>query len=422
MNIDKQRLILFFENSFFIIAFISCWFLNEMGDSYGRIVIVLSILSSILLIVRSENIQFLLHFFAISYWIVLYFYFFYQVPYHIYDEYQNSELTIKAVILQSVFLRLIYDSRLNYIAFNGLPNYKKSNLVFSICILILTLFAVVSLKDGGSILGVGYTGASNQGSVFLEYAIIPLIIGAAQIKTKRQDRIIIIFILIFMLLPVLTGKRMTFLYFGIAFFGLYFQSKLKTYQLFFGCIIAYFLVQLAGEYRDEFNIVNFQRSLLGMSELGVMQNNQGGVTIASTTYLGLQDQGILNNEFSARSIFGHLVGVVLPSDLLPEETFFNTYSMQFANIPGNGGYTAVYLYILFGWIGFVFATLIFKKLLIPTQYGFARPLLSALLISTFPRWFGYNIYPVLKLLFWAFVMIIIFEFLKWLTNRRFARE
>ncbi|MGR6872812.1 hypothetical protein ACU6U9_11005 [Pseudomonas sp. HK3] len=420
MNIylTKSDLALKLENSFFFIVFICCWVLNEFGESYGRITIVFSILSSLLLLIRSKNLQFLFQFFAMSYWIVLYFYFFYGVSYHIYDEYQDTDLTIKVVILQSIFIRLIYSTRLNYISFKWIEMDQRSSIVFYLCCLILACFAILSFKSGGTILGVGYIGSSNQGSILFEYAIIPLLIASAHSKTRAQALIVLAFIFAFMLLPLLVGKRLPFLYFALAMFGIYFQNRFKSITLFFGGLLVYMLVQLAGEYRDEFNIDNYQQALLGVSEEGIMENNQGGVTVASTTYIGLSDEGVLDGDFALKSIYGHIIGVVLPSSRLPEETFFNTYSMKFAHIPGNGGYTAVYLYVLFGWVGVILGGLLLRRLASSNQYGPVSSLIMILIMTTFPRWFGYNLYPVIKLIFWALVLLFVCEVVRALTSRR----
>lgn len=415
MNIKNKTVFSSITDSFFILIAIMLLSYNYFsGYDIGTFVIALAIISNIQLLYRSQNALLIINLFLLTYWFALVPFFIYGIHYHIYDTYQTFELTTQVVLMQMIFQRLITTEKTcTRISINNICINKSAN-IFLASILVAFSFNLFTVLSSRTILSVGYENSFNEGTILLEYVVIPLLVACVHCRLKSKLEISLLFIAIVfsMLLPLLYGKRLPFILCGMIFYLFFLESKLSKEKLIGLVLLALISVQILGVIRDSEYSFTINYLLFGLKENGQYSNNQGGVTAASVAYLGLVKDGVFDSSFRLTSFVSQFVTAFVPSSMAPDETFVNIEAMKHTPIPGNGGFTTTYAYLFLGPLGVVLFSFFFRKMLSIRVNSTLIMLIPLITITLFPRWMVYSIFPYVKVLIWASIFYILLKAVK----------
>jgi hypothetical protein len=228
--------------------------------------------------------------------------------------------------------------------------------------------------------------------------------------TTSKKYLVLLFGLIFMIEPLLFGRRLPFIMVALTIFNLHFSGKYKFRYIFLGVLIAFVSLRYFGDTRNPISgEVGLIASLLSLSADGIMQNNQGGVVVCAVTYVGLVENGLFDIWFSIKSLLGMFTGIVIPSSWNIQEAYINFEALKYASIPGNGGLPGVYFYV---WGGFPFVligSLILNAIIRNKNKTRLISIYVLFLLSTFPRWYAYNMMILVKMGFWLLLLIILVD-------------
>jgi hypothetical protein len=356
---------------------------------------------------RSNDILLIFLFFGILYWIYLAAYYFLDVPYHIYIEYQTPYLTNMVVYLQFLFQRIILIGmdKNSFNRSNEIIKIRKNSVIFYSLILILIMMAIGGVYGKQTIINQAYS-IDTDTSIWFEYCVPVIIVAFMYANTQSKRFLVLLFGLIFMIEPLLFGRRLPFIMVSLTIFNLYFSGKYKLKFIFLGALGAFVLLRYFGNTRNPVSgDVGFIPSLLSLSADGIMQNNQGGVVLCTVTYLGLIKEGIFDIWFSIKSFIGIFTSVFLPSSLNIEEAYVNFEALKHASIPGNGGFPSIYLYLWGGYIGVIVGALLFNYIIRNPKRSRIVALYGLFILSTFPRWYSYNMMIIIKVGFWFMLLV-----------------
>lgn len=358
---------------------------------------------------RHDNGLYLLLFFAISYIVFLLISELLNIPYHLYQEYQTESLITKVLCMQSISLRLML---------LGLPKknmelrppyfpQKNNSLVFWGLIFGLGLMIPLAVIGKSTLItSAGGYGAESESSIFFEYCLPFFICAWIYANTSSKKKILFMMMVVFLILPLLFGRRLPFIMVGLLLFHLFFIRHF-TYKsltpLLFGVFV---LLSILAVLRVGSG-VDVGGSVINVSEHGVMANNQGGVLVSAVSYIGLIDEGFFDLEFRLKSFLGFLTSPFLPSSQALPETFVNFSAMEFTPIPGNGGLPGVYLYIWGGALGVLIGSLLLNYFFRNVGKHRYISIFVLFMLVTFPRWYAYNMIILIKMGFWLMFLLVL---------------
>ena len=403
--VSKKSIVDFFFILFFLVSYL---FLNLNSLGVGQFILIAAIVSNIEFFFRFKKIDFLFIFlfFGFFYWIYLIPYYFFNLPYHYLLTYQTLNYTTTVILLQSVFLRLIFFnlSSKNLKPFSDYIIYRKHDIVYLLFFCFLILIIPVILITTPITLDSNYS-IETKSSILTEYSIIFLLILGLYSDSKRKKIMTLLISGVFLFIPLLFGKRLAFLMIGLLIYNLFFSGKYKIKTLIIMLFSGFILLRLFALVR--IGISNFDPLflILGITSENIMSNNHGGVIVCSVTYFGLLKEGIFDLIFRIKSLLGILFGVFLPSSFTFEEAFINLYTLKYVAIPGNGGLVSIYFFVWGGLIGVFIGGWIFNRLIRNQNNSRLVFVYLIFMFSTFPRWYSYNILILVKMGFWLILFL-----------------
>ncbi len=377
----------------------------------GQILISITLLANIQQLIKFKKHDALsvFLFFSLLYWVYLMAYYFLGIQYHLYTEYQTPYLTNLVVYLQFLFQRFIFIgvSSKDYNSPNKLLKIKSNLFIFYSLIFVLTMMAIAGIYGKKTIIDQPYS-INTDSSIWFEYCIPVLIVSYLYANSKFKRCLVLFFGVIFMIEPLLFGRRLPFIMVALTIFNLHFSGKYKLRYIFVFVIISFVLLRYFGDTRNPISgDVGLFTSLLSLSADGVMQNNQGGVVVCSATYLGLIEDGLFDIWFSIKSFIGLFTGVVIPSSLNIKEAYVNFEALKYASIPGNGGLSGVYLYI-WGRVPLVIIGSLFLNYFVRNKSkSKINTIYLLFILSIFPRWYAYNMLILIKMGFWLILLVVL---------------
>lgn len=383
----------------------------------GKYIFCLSIASNIQLLYKYRKIGIFVVFLLFSFLHIIYIvaYYYFDIPYHYITELQTLKNTNTVFLIQFVLLRLIFVG-INPNTFS-VPRLKpKNNFIFFWAIIILLLILIPVSNSGLNALSTtsGNYSIEVKSSIWFEYSVIFVIIASMFADSKLKKRTLLFFAIIYMLMPLLYGKRLAFLMMMLTIYNLYFHDKIKTKYIIQFFLFGFVTLRVFAYVRTYgINDVNLYKLLLSVTDEGVLSNGPGGVLVASVTYYDLIERGVFDLWFSLKSFLGMFSAIFLTAGNNLPETYINLEALKHENIPGNGGFPGVYLYLwgrYFGvFIGGLFLNLLLKK----SQKNFYYAIYVIFLLSTFPRWYTYNMHILVKMGAW----LIMLAFLSIITTK-----
>jgi len=395
----------------FIILFFFVYYL-DFGDPAvkGKILIVLAIISNLSLCIRHRESDgfFLLLIFALTYWIYIVFYYFYNIPYHVYPDYQTKQLTNHVVLLQSVALRIMFfniDPKCG-VLLRGVLLGKNNLVIYIGCVIALLLMVPLSLHGKQIAVG-GLYGIETQSSIWFEYCIPFLICAWRYSKSREQRMLVYILCLLFAFLPLLFSKRLPFLMLLLVLFHLFYSGRFSIKYIILVVVAMFSLMSFFAFVRVGEGGVSLLGAMVSVSEDGVMRNNQGGVMVCAASYLGLIQDGYFDFSFRIKSFLGLVLSPFVPASLNFQELYVNFSALEFTPIPGNGGFPGVYFYLWGGYFGVFIFSFFINRVFYNAKKNHYAAMYSIFLLATFPRWYSYNMLILVKMGFFYMLLMIL---------------
>lgn len=344
--------------------------------------------------------------FIFTYWFYLIFYFFWDIPYSTYVGYQNFEVSLKLLQLQTIIFVLLFNMislKIANYSFEKLIVRKRNDVIFLFSIIIMIMINFFGLR-GGNFFQVSY-GIENTGSTLLEYFLIFNFMAYLYSNTKSKDFIIITINIIYISNLLLYGFRLVAIEMVLVIFILYFENKFKTRWIisvsivgFFGMtIIGNLRVGIFGEWKEVFGIYN-----------GVLKVNQGDVFQTSAVHIGLIEDRLFSTMYRIKAFLGIFWNVFVFPKYQINETILNQNLL--GHKVGGGGSIASYMYFYLGYFGIIILP-VFVSRMVNAVFKTSKEILviyGYFLLVTFPRWYAYSPFIIIKMGFWLMFTYAVF--------------
>lgn len=403
-----------------VLSVVAFEFVDQSSSVVGKIVFLISLFSNIQLMWRFRRVDIFIIFlfFSVIHIIYVVAYYYLNIPYSYIIEYQTLYNTNNVMFFQFIFLRILFIG-INPLKFN-IPRSifvpKNNDFIFFSVITILLVLIPLSTNGLVPTALTGDYSIETQSSIWFEYCIIFLIIGSVYANSKFKKYLLIGIGIIFMLMPLLYGKRLATIMVGLVIFNLYFSGRFNMKKLLTILIAAFILLRVFANFRAG-NETSILQSILSIDDNGIMSNGPGGVLVCSVTYFELINQEIFDWNFSFKSFIGMFTSILIPASLNFQEAYINFEALKYATIPGNGGFPGVYLYLWGRYFGIFIGGLLLNFLIRKSQVSRVAALYVIFLLSTFPRWYTYNMSILIKMGFWLLLFIAISDtFAKYTNN------
>jgi len=401
----------------FILYLYSYFHLDQI--IYGKWLVVFGLLISSYLIIISRKFKPLCIFFVFAalYQVNLISYYFHGVDisggFDTFDfiQYYNETELIHFLFISSI---AFFIPKINHpIYIKDYISYRHSPLIFWTTFLFAAFLIIFGLRGGGIVESGGYGNIEVEtigGTSLFEYVIclIPILIVTS--KRTLIYKFAIAFIVIYFCFKGLSfGIRNQVLQLILMSLALYDNKALKYYKLILVGIIPLYIFLIYGAIRvnpfiifsnnftdiliEPFN--NFTRALLG---------NQNDIFYASVRMLGMVEQGIISEIERINVLVYNLLAIILPYSFLPPIANLASYKQNIYGSLG-GGLISMYWYVFMGYSGVIFIAYIIGKIF-KTFYKTTNIFLVLyvlMILSTYPRWFGYNQISFFKISFFGVI-------------------
>ncbi|MBE8607849.1 O-antigen polysaccharide polymerase Wzy [Vibrio sp. OPT10] len=409
MKIFYQDAIVFFV---LVVLFLIFYFGGGEGQSFGQFLLLFGILfqSNLMYRYRYNDVVFIFLFFSLLYPLYLTAYYFFDIPYHYLTEYQTYENTTFVFLCHFTFINVMFFSleaeESNHLRFK--IKKRENKLVFYTLLAFLIVMLPIAVVISPPSIGASYTGEV-QSSIWLEYCLVFIIIAGCYSSTLTQEKSLKLVSFIYMLLPLLYGRRLQFIMVSLATFILFYSGRIKTKYILMLAIFGFLSLRIFASVRMDVSM-SFVNSIMSIDEDGIMGNNQGGVVVSAVTYYELIKQDIFDFKFRLLSLVGTFTSIFLPYSLNIKEAYINFEALKHIPIPGNGGLPGVYLYLWGGIPGIILGAYLLNRLLKNVSNSRIIAIYVVFMMSTFPRWHSYNMFILVKMGFWLVLILTVIDF------------
>ena len=379
---------------------------NYINVISGSILLFITILYNLYFLKKFRNMQSLVVClsFALTYWLYMVFYYFLDISYCTYKQYQLLDYTNGTLRIVGIFFVLLF-SKIKPIETkieNYLP-HRKNRFLLVICVSVMIGILLYTASIGQSF---SYKAEGVNSSLYEYYLIFALLAYCftGNIFEKRC-LLVLNFIYVFSLLRL--GLRLVVLQILLMLFIQYFDKKIRTSKLFILIIIGFLFMSFWSMFRSGVSTDSFI-SIFGIKD-GTLITNQGDVFYTSSAQYAQLAEGIWSIYFRIVSLVSFIANIFIPPAYQFADGKLNeVLAKQFSLVPG-GGFGAMYVYVWLGWIGiYLFADFIANRInSIKDGHGFFV-VYGVFLIFTFFRWYAYNIAVIFKMGFW-FLLIYLFS-------------
>lgn len=370
----------------------------------------------------------LMYFFWLTYTLIFMPTYFFDFSFPIYIEgYEAKFLLDKAFIVHITFLTFVafFQKKIKHnVYFFSHTSGKERKLTFWMTWTVMIIFAFFSVS-GDSILNTGgYTlGKIQQLGGFLpgEYFLIFLPIGYLfSGENKFKQKLVLFAGVVFAVNGLLYGFRNYMLQCGLLIFIIFFDRKSLAYiKLIPLLILGYLFLHWFGKIRgniaawSNFNLAEDLTASGGTIGESIVNSlgNQFDILYASIRLYAFIEMGLLGVSERLTSFLTSHLAVFVPFRFLPDLANLAAYK-QNVYYSGGGGLISCYYYVYAGYLGvFIiayFITWIMNHLLITRSNLFI--LYGAMVLCTYPRWFGYNPITLIKLSFYVIPVYLLIRF------------
>jgi hypothetical protein len=279
----------------------------------------------------------------------------------------------------------------------------------------MVLIFQFGLSGNGIFSGAKYGSADfGSKSIMTEYYIIFLMIAYCYSGKTIVKWGLFVFSGMMVIKCLLYGSRVSAILIASTIFTLHFANKF-TFRKILLCVFGgLILMNFFGKARSG----SIGAANLGMSSLlrvepskeGIISSTQSNMFYGSVVLTSLKDKGIMTTRERLKSFVGFCCRLVVPTSLTFKEGNLTQYGSSISRW-GGGAHPASFFYVWFGWFGPVFLgvviALLFNALKIKSLNRYALfPIF--ILLTTFPRWYGYDPGVILKMS-WVGLVILIFQ-------------
>lgn len=362
---------------------------------------------------RSDKYVLPLLIFGSTYTLYLIPFFYFDLPYHYLVQTQTPELTIRALAYQFTFYYLFFSFRASSRTHEyNFPQLKFSKITFLALTAFLLLMLFINIGMSPPRLGVSYDG-SNNSTVWIEYSFIVLVLLCCSTLSQKYRYLVLFVLLLYLIYPLLYSRRLQMIMVLLLLYYRFYVSRLSIFSIYLGMIVVFFGLRIFESLR-----MGVTPSLLSLlittNSEGVTGSNQGGVMVSNTIYLYLIDTGIFDWSFRLKSFLGNLVTGLLPGRFNFSETYVNLRALENMPLPGNGGFTAVYLFLWMGEMGVIIVSIILGYLTFTKNSHWVLRAFPLAIFVTFPRLHSYNFLATTKV---VTILLIVYLCLNTVRSR-----
>ncbi len=304
----------------------------------------------------------------------------------------------------------------------------RTNLKGFLFVAFLFLFFIVFAIRGETILdtgGYGRQGDKTSLGGFGEYflLLIPLlyIYGGKRVLLRKVTFILMLLMGIKLLLY---GGRIGVLMMGLLVFMLYYNTKnrnISTLKLLLFSLPILYLFVLLGAIRANIFLV-LESSWSEIALLPFKTNfldtyiqffgNQNDIFYSSTILNQAAISGTIGMGTRLEMFFYNVLSLVVPYSFLPEKAAVIPYIQANIASTGGGALVSSYFYFFLSYPGVilsgVFISFIINNLQRTKNLLFV--LYAVIVLSTYPRWFGYNMISLFKISFYVIPVYLVVKF------------
>lgn len=338
-------------------------------------------------------------------------------------------LQIHALFLFCVDVVLLPVGKRLYI--NELVVQKENKLAFYFLVFLFLFFLIFALRGDTIIDTGGYGKGGDKTSLggFGEYflTLVPLMYIFAG-NNYIYKKITSILLLLMCAKLLLYGGRVGVLMIGLQCFIFYYDTKKRNISpvklLLFSLPVLYIFV-LLGSIRG--NILIALESSLGDILLMPFKTdflrtyidffgNQNDIFYSSTILNQAAFTGVIDVSTRFEMFFYNMLSLFVPYSLLPEKAMVIPYIQKNISNTGGGGLISSYFYFFISYPGVILGGVILAYFInkINKTKNIIFILYMIMVLSTYPRWFGYNMIGLFKL---SFYIVPVYLFTKLLFDK-----
>ena len=344
--------------------------------------------------------------FSSTYTLYLLPYFYFNLPYHYLVKTQTPELTIRALAYQYTFYYLFFAFRAsNRSVQYSFPRLKLSKNAFFALVSFLLIMLVINILISPPNIGIAYDGKNNS-TVWIEYSFIFLVLLCCTTLSEKYRYVVIFVLLLYLMYPFLYSRRLQMIMVILLIYYRYYGPKMRVMTIYIATIAVFIVLRVFESVR--MGVAPTLLSLLITTNAdGVTGSNQGGVMVSNTIYLYLIDIGVFDWSFRLKSLLGNLITGLVPGNFNFSETYVNLRALEHMPLPGNGGYTAVYLFLWTGVVGIICGSLFLGYLTFTKRPFWVLQSLPLAIFMTFPRLHSYNFLATIKVITGLLILYMI---------------
>lgn len=340
--------------------------------------------------------------------------FIFNIDIVVYDTFYKIDLYNKALLLNIIFVSsLMFFLKPTKPQFY-FPDYRSifppNRKIVVINLLIMTSILLFGFSGQNVLDNVEYgTESFGEKTIFTEYFIIFLSIAIFFCESKKIQYLILCVAMLMAFKSILYGSRISALLIFMTLYILIFANAFSLKKIILVTFLGLMLMNFVGMLRT--GVLNTEISaLLRTTPDSVMVSTQSNMFYGSVSFLGLIENGILDFDTRLKSLLGFITRLFLPTSWTMEEGSLAQFGQKFVPM-GGGAHPVTYFYVWFGYGGPVLLAYFlaktfnhFHKQLVKSKFFY---FFVVMLLSTVPRWFGYEPGIIVKF-WWVGSVILIF--------------
>lgn len=426
-----RTLITFLLSSIWIVLYLQHYL--GYNHTFGFITIVMLMISSGLLVVRSFVAKNSLFFVLFS------FIFLYTIPAklvffnNIYISAHHRVFSYDTLMLTSLIF-LLFTIVLN--AFIKIPkkcnilklDIVKNSFIFWVLVIISIILVVIGKSGNNILISGGYGQGQVNSSSINEYLLIFfLLIYIYHGNNKIKLYVLYTLISVYSIKNLLYGGRIEVAMLLLMFFTIRFQYKISFLKTFILFLIGVWIFSLFSTIRSNpqqlftnewYTILNpFTKNENTLDYVGT---NAGDVFWGSERILLLIKDNYLTNEKRIIAGLSYLISPFMPTAKLTPLANLTNFRTDIYST-GGGGLAPIYFYTFLSFPGVILFGIFISKCFngIVRRSSMTLHVYIILLITTLPRWFAYNPIQIVKLCVWGVLIFIFFKSLNYSIKKYF---
>lgn len=354
--------------------------------------------------------------FTLTYILYILPFYLFGIRFTAYLQYATEEHFAAALQVLALFLVVLYCFQARVrprgprAPFAKLVSVLPNDALFLGSLLFMVAITFLGIRGDTIFAAGGYGKGSVQKSGLVEYFLIGLVLAAATMRRPGRLRVAMLGVVVvaYVLRILVYGGRIEVLQVILVLFFVFADRRFSGWMVVAGSTLGLGLTELVGLIRA--NPLQALSALsYGWTRPAAILSNQGDVFYASTAYIAVLRDGMLDPLFRVKSIVGFLASLVLPSRAVWPEARVAEFVSRLTPI-GGGGLFPAYLFLWLGVPGVIFGAWIVHRLICASRKDglpvWARAFV-VLALSTYPRWYAYSPIVLAKLCVWGALAVAV---------------